>query len=342
MDLSIDEMVIPFKGRWKYKQYNPNKPSKYHIKTFGLCDSITGYCYNILTYFGTETNYDPNLPDDVGQSEKIFEYLLRPLGKGHHVFADRYYTTYNLITYLKSKSTYYTGTLQSNRANFPKEIKASKLKHMETVFFRSSQDILLAMWQDKKAKKPVIVVSTKFDNSIVDVAGKYGKVTRKPEVVHKYNFSMNGCDRLDQLVSYYSNLDRKTIKWWKRIFIWLLEVTQVNAYILYALTRPRDSTKVSVKFFKETLLDQLVSHAALTMPVNKERIRKGRPSQGNAIERFDGNKHLIIYSDIDRNCVVCSTPQKRKRTKFICNGCSHKPYLCAKDCFMIYHTKKDV
>ena len=42
-DVSIDEMVIQWRGHWKYKQYNLNKPSKYHIKTFGLCDSATGY-----------------------------------------------------------------------------------------------------------------------------------------------------------------------------------------------------------------------------------------------------------------------------------------------------------
>ena len=45
-NLSIDEMVIGYKGRWQYKQYNASKPSKYHIKTFGLCCSATGYVYN--------------------------------------------------------------------------------------------------------------------------------------------------------------------------------------------------------------------------------------------------------------------------------------------------------
>ncbi|KAI8781997.1 piggyBac transposable element-derived protein 4 [Biomphalaria glabrata] len=38
-ELSIDEMVIGFRGRWQYKMFNATKPSKYHIKTFGLCDS---------------------------------------------------------------------------------------------------------------------------------------------------------------------------------------------------------------------------------------------------------------------------------------------------------------
>ena len=35
-----------------------------------------------------------------GESEKIFEYLFHLLGKGHHIYADRYYTTHSLIRYL--------------------------------------------------------------------------------------------------------------------------------------------------------------------------------------------------------------------------------------------------
>ena len=85
-NLSLDEMVIKWKGRSKYKMYNPNKPEKYHIKTFGLCDSLTGYAYNLLIYFGAETSFDDI--GDTGQSEKIFHSLLKPLGTGHHLFAD--------------------------------------------------------------------------------------------------------------------------------------------------------------------------------------------------------------------------------------------------------------
>ena len=50
--LSLDEMVIGFKGRFAHKQFNAAKPHKYHIKTFGLCDAVTGYVVNLLIYFG--------------------------------------------------------------------------------------------------------------------------------------------------------------------------------------------------------------------------------------------------------------------------------------------------
>ena len=149
-DLSLDEMVVKWKGRSKFKIYNPSKPEKYHIKTFGLCDSHTGYAYNLLIYFGKETSYQEDVPG--GQSEKIFQYLLRPLGSGHHVFANTNYTTHSLISYPSAKRIYYTGTLMSNRKNVPIEIKNPKIKHMESKFYRSREGILLCMWKNKIAK----------------------------------------------------------------------------------------------------------------------------------------------------------------------------------------------
>ena len=58
-DASIDQIMIKYKVRWKNKQYNPNKPCKNHIKTYGVCDSTTGYAFKILTYFGSDTLYKP-------------------------------------------------------------------------------------------------------------------------------------------------------------------------------------------------------------------------------------------------------------------------------------------
>ena len=76
-------------------------------------DIANGYAFNILTYFGSDTSYNPAM-SDFGTCEKIFDYLLSPLCSGHHVFADRFYTTYSLLQYLTDKKYFYTGTVQCN------------------------------------------------------------------------------------------------------------------------------------------------------------------------------------------------------------------------------------
>ena len=342
-NLSLDEMVIGWKGRWKYKQYNAAKPRKYHIKTFGLCDSITGYVYNLLVYFGKDTSYNPRMDRDSGQAEKVFEYLLRPLGPGHHVFADRYYTTEKLIRYLIAKKTHYTGTLNLNRKGFPLELKTLNLGHREARWYRSNDgNILSVMWKDKKGKakkekKPVVVVSTQASVKNKQVTRKQGDPFLIPEVIEDYNNSMNGCDRMDQTVAYYGQFNRKTVKWWKRIFLWLLEICQANAYILHSLTRADDAPKLSLKKFKHNLITQIEQEAVRIMPPNAD-VRRQGPGRPSTLERFQGNKHLVKHVKEDRNCVVCSTPAARKRTNFVCSGCTGNPHLHPKECFHTYHT----
>jgi hypothetical protein len=121
------------------------------------------------------------------------------------------------------------------------KIKNLKLEQGETKWYRSQDEsILCVAWRTKKQKKTCVVVSTNAVVGNVDVVSRHKKQITKPAVLHAYNMSMNECDRVDQSVSYYGNYDRKTVKWWKRIFYWLLEICQANAYILHSLTRNED------------------------------------------------------------------------------------------------------
>ncbi|GFN80533.1 PiggyBac transposable element-derived protein 4-like [Plakobranchus ocellatus] len=114
-EVSIDEMVIGFKGQWQFKQFNATKPKKCHIKTFGLRDGATGYVLNILTYFVGETSYKPECDPDGSYAVKIFETLLTPIRTDPKIFADRFYTTRVLIDYLLQEKQYCTGTININR-----------------------------------------------------------------------------------------------------------------------------------------------------------------------------------------------------------------------------------
>ena len=160
--VSIDEMVIGYKGRWKYKQYNATKPHKYHIKSFGLVDSSNGYVLNVLIYLGSEKSYNPITAGTNGSAEKVFGALLPSIGTGYHVFADRWYTTKKLVDYMLENEQYYSGTVQTNRVGFPAGFKTEVLKHMEHKYWASGDNkILCCAFKDKEVKKPVLIVSTK-------------------------------------------------------------------------------------------------------------------------------------------------------------------------------------
>ncbi len=51
---TIDEAMIPFKGRLRFKQYMKDKPMKWGIKVFALADAPTGYVKRLQVYTGKD------------------------------------------------------------------------------------------------------------------------------------------------------------------------------------------------------------------------------------------------------------------------------------------------
>ncbi|CAF4667738.1 unnamed protein product, partial [Didymodactylos carnosus] len=48
--LSVDEQIIPFKGKSIMKQHMPNKPHRWGYKMFLLAGGESGICYDFLFY----------------------------------------------------------------------------------------------------------------------------------------------------------------------------------------------------------------------------------------------------------------------------------------------------
>ena len=50
--VTVDEAMVPFKGRLGFKQFMKDKPVKFGIKLWVLADAVTAYCYNAEVYTG--------------------------------------------------------------------------------------------------------------------------------------------------------------------------------------------------------------------------------------------------------------------------------------------------
>ena len=55
-ELSIDESMIPYKGRLSFRQLLPSKPIRFGIKCFVLAEAKSGYVANFQVYVGKEGN----------------------------------------------------------------------------------------------------------------------------------------------------------------------------------------------------------------------------------------------------------------------------------------------
>jgi hypothetical protein len=90
---------------------------------------------------------------------------------------------------------------------------------------------------------------------------------------------MGGVDVSDQYVSSYSFI-RKSKKWWRKMFFWLLEVAVVNSFILYNLSAASNQKpKLSHKKYWQPLVKSLVGDVC-----NREGTKRGRPSTSDEEE----------------------------------------------------------
>ncbi len=120
-----------FKGHLGFKQYIPNKRSRFGLKTFELA-STRGYIMDLILYHG-QGSIDQ---DQYGvQAQAVVMQLLRPYYyKGHTLYLDNWYSSIPLADNLFKKKVSITGMLRSNRKGFPAPIKKTKLEKGEFLY----------------------------------------------------------------------------------------------------------------------------------------------------------------------------------------------------------------
>lgn len=147
--LSLDEGMLKWRGRLRFRVYNPMKPTKYGIKSYILADPQTGYCWSMKPYSGQSSSV----------SDTVKGLLGRLAGKGHTLYMDNFYNSVALAQDLyANENTHVCGTLRSNRGE-PAAMKNAKLEKGDSVAFLQNQVMVLA-WQDKKTVKMVTTCHT--------------------------------------------------------------------------------------------------------------------------------------------------------------------------------------
>lgn len=59
------------------------------------------------------------------------------------------------------------------------------------------------------------MISSEFENEMVEVTNRKGQIKIKPLAISKYNQHMLGVEKLDQMLFYYS-CERRTNRWYKK------------------------------------------------------------------------------------------------------------------------------
>ena len=81
-NISIDESLLLWKGRFSWKQYIPKKRSCFRLKAFVLLKGSTGYVWNIILYTDGDTMLDENIDSDY-HATKVVLMMEDLLHKGY-------------------------------------------------------------------------------------------------------------------------------------------------------------------------------------------------------------------------------------------------------------------
>ena len=214
----------------------PKMPVKLGIKAFSLADSSNGYLLNTLLYTGAETLDESNQQfSALPQPARVVLHLQEPyLQKGHHVFTDRYYSSIPLAQALHDNETAFTSTVVRDRLDLPDPIRAGLMPREGEVMAFRDEHLMALSWRAKNKKAPVVMLSSECSAQMVMVPSRQAGAAEqeKPSAVNTYNYQMYGVDIADQYTVSYA-FTRKTIKWWRKVFFWLLDVAITNSYALY-------------------------------------------------------------------------------------------------------------
>jgi len=312
--ISLDETMIQFKGKSKFIQYMPNKPIKFGYKVFSVCDSESYYLYNFKFYLGKESQEKTVHNFSTEISLNMLDCLAH---KGYIVYMDSFYSSFELFKILIEKGFGAVGTVKANRKSLPhKKIIEKKNCYRNEFFFRNN--ILLTKFIDKKV---VLVLSTIHGNNTEKVS-RFSKKGKKqvliPSAVQDFNIHMRGVDIFNKMKTFYY-YDHSFWKWWKTIFVFLLEVSIINSYILF---KEYNKSKISQKDYRLSLAKQLIDYSLKNKQINYFFPKK----------KMKRSNCRLVSTKVHRDCKICSNRKiKRVTTRFMCEFC--KVHICAAYCY---------
>lgn len=318
-ELSIDESMVLWRGRLKFRQYIKGKRHKFGIKLYVLCER-NGLSLKLIVYAGSA---DPQFSGSQHTQKVVFGLLQEKLGVGHSLYMDNFYNSVKLANDLLENKTYVTGTLRANRKGNPAEVVAKKLNKGELVAQFNAEGICVIKWKDRRE---ILAISTEFNGQMEEVTTRRGQVLMKPKIINQYNMFMAGVDQCDQMLSYYS-CEHKTLIWYKKVAIHIFQIMLLNSFHLY---KKGTGNRQNFYEYRLNVIEKLLG-----------------PPPSDPVPKLN-LQHLPEYCPKGENgkakrrrCNVCwNRDRKRKESVYYCPQCPKAPGLCLTPCFRLFHANK--
>ncbi|KAK3102565.1 hypothetical protein FSP39_012229 [Pinctada imbricata] len=220
----------------------------------------------------------------------------------------------------------------SNRRGFPADLKNPSFTGRGDAEQRQHENLVATAWKDAK---PVHIVSTTSDPlgdgpTYRRVPGGGHVLIQRPPAVAHYQENYYGVDRAMQYRA-KCPVGRQSRKYWKYFMNFILEVSIVNAFLLWKTT-----SGVVIPRKHYSLCDFCVDVAELLIGDYRSKKKERYPLAGTVTAAGVASHHSVKLTDMPRRqCKWCSKQGRRRDVTYGCDKCL--VHLCQGACFQAYH-----
>jgi len=260
----IDEIMLLFKGRWKYRQHCRGKPHATGLKVFAAADNRF-YVYSFFLYRGQSRTILQTVL-------KLLEPLPRRLSQ-YLVVADSFYGSLALAKALSLLGFLFVLICQTNRPSFlfsnislPKDGMVTKWKEEFLLETKILQETSIPIEHRTQETKTMTICATSWADrknvnfvhnvNILAVVQDPKKERLIPQVAQTYNNDMGAVDVFDAYLHRYMPTLRNS-RWIRTAIIDFFYMTLTNAFRIFAVY----NQNASWKDFLLRLAGQLRDHA---------------------------------------------------------------------------------
>ncbi|XP_029917511.1 piggyBac transposable element-derived protein 4-like [Myripristis murdjan] len=347
-EVTVDEQLVPFRGRCPFRQYMPSKPTRYGVKIWAACDARSSYAWNMQVYTGKAASGEH---EKKNQGLRVVLDVTRGLGGGRNVTCNNFFTSYELAERLLARDLTVVGMLHKNRPELP----AWPVHHRHEAFsseFAFTPSVTLVSYVPKR-NQSMLLLSTAHGDAAVAV----DRPDRKPEILLHYNRNKDGVDNLDKLVTAYS-CRRRTRRWPTAVFHNILDVSAYNAFVLWQELNPEHAASLhSRRNARRLFLERLGK--ALVAPLVQRRAGVPRaPAEVEVGDEADVDTDMDTELELEpepelepeaveqrrtrrpegatraprKRCQVCP-PRLDRKTSMACARCAVR--VCGR-CYILY------
>ena len=326
--VSLDEMMLAFKGKNPFHRYIPRKPHPNGTKLHAICCSVSYWCMRFMV--------DDNITRSVPE---IAYYLFKNhVDPGQIIVTDRWYSCQGLVALclllgIGLLATTTTNCFLGKRSltGWSKQEGKAKERGEYECAVNQDQTVCCLCWKDGSVVRLTMTAGCTARTRITRNKRNMGKfLVKAPMAIQNFFQWFHGCDRSDQMrgPGYGTVGTFRASKYTVKFFLGCFDMVLANAWILWTTLHPLYKKKKMHRHWWLDLANQMMNY---DRPVDFD----APPVTGTA---HDQRKFGMDAKGKRRRhylCTPCAVKNTRKRTVTGCQECMVA--LCSPICSNEWH-----